>query len=36
MNKETIVIERVYNAPISIVWKALTNNNELKKWYFKL
>jgi uncharacterized protein YndB with AHSA1/START domain len=25
-----------YDAPIDQVWNALTNNDELKKWYFKL
>lgn len=28
------VIERVYNAPIEKVWSAITNVNEMKKWYF--
>ena len=31
-----IIIERVYNAPLKNVWKALTNNNDLQQWYFKL
>jgi uncharacterized protein YndB with AHSA1/START domain len=36
MNKDTIVIERVYNVPVSKVWKAITNKDEMKKWYFQL
>jgi uncharacterized protein YndB with AHSA1/START domain len=28
------VIERVYNAPVSKVWKAISNKEEMKKWYF--
>lgn len=36
MKTDPIVIERVYNAPIARVWSALTNNEELKKWYFQL
>lgn len=36
MKNEPIVVERVYNAPIEKVWKALTNNKEIKQWYFQL
>ena len=31
-----VILERVYNAPIEKVWKALTVNEEMKKWYFNL
>ena len=34
--QEPFVIERTYNAPIEKVWKAITNNNDMKQWYFKL
>ncbi|MDT3404730.1 SRPBCC family protein [Mucilaginibacter terrae] len=30
------VIERVFNAPASKVWYAITNAYEMKKWYFDL
>lgn len=33
---EPFVIERTYNAPVEKVWKALTDKNEMKKWYFDL
>jgi len=36
MNKEPFVIERTFNAPASKVWKAITDNNDMKKWYFDL
>jgi uncharacterized protein YndB with AHSA1/START domain len=36
MKTDPLVIERTYNAPIDKVWSALTNNDELKNWYFKL
>ncbi len=36
MNTKPVIVERLFNAPISIVWSALTINEELKKWYFKL
>ena len=30
------VIERTFNAPAPLIWKALTDKNEMKKWYFDL
>lgn len=33
---DVIVIERSYNAPIEKVWKAITDKDEMKKWYFDL
>jgi uncharacterized protein YndB with AHSA1/START domain len=30
------VIERTYHAPIAKVWKAITDKNDMKKWYFDL
>ena len=36
MTREPIVIERTYNAPASKVWRAITDKNEMKKWYFDL
>lgn len=29
-------IERIYNAPAATVWKALTDRDEMKQWYFSL
>jgi len=29
-------IERMYNAPVSRVWKAITDKNDMKQWYFDL
>lgn len=31
-----IVIERIYNAPVEKVWKAITIKEEMKKWYFDI
>jgi uncharacterized protein YndB with AHSA1/START domain len=31
-----VVIERTFNAPIARVWKALTDKDEMKRWYFDL
>ncbi|WP_316826941.1 SRPBCC domain-containing protein [Pedobacter miscanthi] len=36
MENEPVIVERLYNAPIEKVWKALTDNNEIKQWYFQL
>jgi uncharacterized protein YndB with AHSA1/START domain len=33
---QSLVVERVYHAPVSRVWKAITDKNELKQWYFAL
>jgi uncharacterized protein YndB with AHSA1/START domain len=31
-----LIFERLLNAPVATVWKALTDGNEMKKWYFDL
>ncbi|MBE7173110.1 MAG: SRPBCC domain-containing protein [Williamsia sp.] len=36
MDNQPIVIERLFNAPASLLWKALTNKDEMKNWYFNL
>src|ERR1700681_4543146 len=33
---EAVVIERTFNAPIARVWKALTDVEDMKHWYFDL
>lgn len=33
---EPFVIERTFNVPASRIWKALTDRDEMEKWYFKL
>jgi uncharacterized protein YndB with AHSA1/START domain len=33
---EAVVIERTFNAPVARVWKALTDANEMRIWYFEL
>lgn len=29
-----LIMERVYDVPIEILWRALTNKEALKEWYF--
>ena len=33
---EALMIERTFNAPLARVWKALTNVDEMRVWYFDL
>jgi uncharacterized protein YndB with AHSA1/START domain len=33
---EAIVIERTFNAPVARVWKALTDVDQMREWYFDL
>jgi uncharacterized protein YndB with AHSA1/START domain len=36
MTNEPFVIERTYNAPAEKVWKAITDRDQMKQWYFDL
>jgi len=36
MKPETVVIERILNAPVAVVWKAISNVEDMRKWYFGL
>lgn len=36
MDKKPLIVERVYNVPADKVWAALTNIDEIKKWYFQI
>src|SRR6185295_48082 len=33
---EAVVIERTFNAPVERVWKALTDVDQMREWYFDL
>ena len=33
---QPIVIERTLNAPIEKVWSAISDNSQMKQWYFEL
>jgi uncharacterized protein YndB with AHSA1/START domain len=33
---EAVIIERTFNAPVGRVWKALTDVDEMRQWYFDL
>ncbi len=36
MNTQPIALERLFTVSISKVWKAITDRNEMEKWYFDL
>lgn len=36
MKAEPFIIERIYDAPIERVWKAITDKDDMKQWYFDL
>jgi uncharacterized protein YndB with AHSA1/START domain len=36
MTAEPFIIERTYNAPVARVWKAITDKDDMKQWYFDL
>ena len=36
MTHEPFVIERLLNAPVEKVWKAITDRDQMKQWYFDM
>jgi uncharacterized protein YndB with AHSA1/START domain len=36
METQPLIVERTLNAPASRIWQALTDNDQMKQWYFKL
>jgi len=36
MKAEPVIIERILDAPADRIWKAITDKNEMKQWYFDL
>jgi uncharacterized protein YndB with AHSA1/START domain len=34
--EEAVVVERTFNAPIARVWRALTDVEQMRQWYFDL
>jgi uncharacterized protein YndB with AHSA1/START domain len=36
MKNDSVIVEETYNAPVEEVWKAITDNSEMKKWYFDI
>lgn len=36
MDNEALIIEQEFNAPVELVWRALTEKELMKKWYFDI
>lgn len=36
MKQEPLITEISYNAPVEQVWQALTDNEQMKQWYFNI
>jgi uncharacterized protein YndB with AHSA1/START domain len=36
MGTAVITIEKIYDAPVDRVWKAISDKNEMKQWYFDI
>ncbi|MCF8449055.1 MAG: SRPBCC domain-containing protein [Taibaiella sp.] len=36
MNKQPFVIERTFDAPLDMVWAAITDRERMKEWYFEM
>ena len=36
MDHQAIIVEGKFNAPVSKVWKSITDKDEMEKWYFEL
>ena len=35
MIADPIVVEQTYNAPIALVWKAITDKDQMRQWFFE-
>lgn len=36
MSAQPIIVEKVVNAPVARVWKAITDKKQMKEWYFDI
>lgn len=36
MNTHPVIIEKLVNAPVKKVWRAITEKDQMKQWYFDL
>ena len=35
MNNDPIVVDQTFNAPIAAVWKAITDKDQMRQWFFE-
>ena len=33
---QPLVVERTFNAPVDKVWKAITDKNQIREWFFDI
>jgi uncharacterized protein YndB with AHSA1/START domain len=31
-----VIVERAFDAPVEMVWRAITDNDQMKQWYFEM
>lgn len=36
MENNIVVVEKIFDAPVEKIWRAITDKDEMKKWYFDL
>ncbi len=36
MEDKPLIIEQEFNAPVELVWRAITEKELMKKWYFDI
>lgn len=36
MKNKPFTLERIYNAPVTRVWQAITDKSQMKQWYFNI
>lgn len=34
MNDNSVIVEKLFNAPVRKIWEAITDKQEMKQWYF--
>jgi len=35
MNPEPVVVEQTYDVPVDVVWKAITDKDQMRQWFFE-
>ena len=35
INAEPIVVEQTFNASVAVVWKAITDKDQMRQWFFE-
>ena len=35
MNAAPVVVEQTFNVPIAMVWKAITDKDQMRQWFFE-